>query len=360
MKISALNNFYPQTTSNKIKKHQNANTNSNFEYSKTYSNAIKSNSLGSIAFCANKKITQADVLKKETQVRMSSIKAFSKLQNVYYLLAPQWLKEAKDLYFEAQMDYCNLDADNIRVIKSIENGKIMPIGFTKYDSLKRPLYSAELKEGKIEKISSYNINGDIDSIVKINTNKDVVMSYQKGFDFDGSYDFKIDFFLQENGKLTPDVYREGHRKDDLGLSYYDKVMLFIDGNEMIYREGVDKCTTVDDPNGQTTAIEFEFQNADNFVYAKGQSRSDGRKPANQGEIVRISDSELTYWSKGHDVYPDGIIIQSPRITLKKGNVIEYDEGYKLDTNSTYLQRHNYLNMRDGIPKEILKSIGYLK
>ena len=180
MKISALNNFYSHAASNKIKKHQYVSTNNNFEYSKTYSNAIKSNALGNISFCATKKITQSEVYKKETQIRLESIKVFAKLQNIYHILAPQWLKEAKDLYFEAQMDYCNLDTDNIRVIKSIENGKIVPIGFTKYDTLKRPLYSAELKEGKIEKISSYNINGDIDSIVKINTNKDVDWALGKG------------------------------------------------------------------------------------------------------------------------------------------------------------------------------------
>lgn len=353
MKVNSIKQNYIQNNLKpSFKQTCKTNGSNNFEFSNISSNAIKSNSLANISFAA-KKITQADVIKKEAQVRLQAIGAHSKLQNVYYVLAPQWLKEAQDLYSLAQNDLTDL------IFGYDKNKEVTQTGFIRYDSFKRPLYKAEaeLANNTITKIYGYNIDGEIDKVIEINTNKNTIASYQKGYNEDGSYDFKMDYFTKDDGTIVPDVYRACHKKDELDFSNYSKVMLF-DECQMTYREGVRRCTYTSDPNGEIVDLEINFDDINNFSYKKGYKTTDGKKPTKSGECVFIEDSNLTYWDKGTEIYPDGIEIQSPKIEFKNGKVVEYDMGYKLDNFNNYLQRHNYIKDNNGISDEMLRLLGY--
>ena len=360
MKISALNSIQNKNiTTQQNKKTKNSIATNNFAFSKESTNSIKNNVLTNITFGSRKKITKTDVLKEETRVRLQAIKAHSRLNNIYHIIAPQHLREAQELYELAKVDLANLTSPDIKVAKVSKNKKVITSGFVRYDSLQRPLYGADIKDNKIEKIYKYNMNGEIDAIIGIKPEKDSIEYYQKGFNPDKSYDFKITYFTKEDGTIVPDIYCEGHQKDELGFSYYHRVMLFCDDESMTYREGVDKCCSMDDPNGQFEAIEFDFKDINNFSYTKGYQKGNGIKSAKSGEYIQIKDSCLVRWNKGLEVFPDGIEIQSPRIVLNKdGKVIEYDEGYKLDSKNNYLQRHNYIKAQNGLSDEILKVLGY--
>ena len=355
MKITAINQNYNQTyLKPSFKQTKKTNSLNDFEFSNISSRAIKSNSLANISFTA-KKITQADVIKKEAQVRLQAIGAHSKLQNVYYVLAPQWLKEAQNLYSLAQNDLTDL------IFGYDENKEVTQTGFIRYDSFKRPLYKAEaeLANNTIAKIYSYNIEGEIDKVIEINTNRNTIASYQKGYNEDGSYDFKMDYFTKDDGTIVPDVYRACHKKDELDFSSYSKVMLFNE-HQMTYREGIKRCTYTSDPNGEIVDLEINFDDINNFSYRKGYKTTDGKKPTKGGEFVLIQDSNLTYWDKGLETYPDGVKIQSPKIEFKNGKVVEYDMGYKLDAFNNYFQRHNYIKDYNGISNEMLRALGYLE
>ena len=355
MKIGAINKNYIQNNLKpSFKQASKTSGLNNFEFSNTSSVAIKSNSLANISFTA-KSITQADVIKKEAQVRLQAIGAHSKLQNIYYVLSPQWLKEAQDLYSLAQNDLTDL------IFGYDENKEVTQTGFIRYDSFKRPLYKAEaeLANNTITKIYGYNIDGEIDTVIEINTSKNTIASYQKGYNKDGSYKFKMDYFTYEDGTIVPDIYRAGHKLDEQNFSNYSKVMLF-NGCQMMYREGVKKCTYSTDPNGQIIDLEIDFDDINNFSYQKGYSATDGRKPTKSGERVFITDSSLTYWNKGLETYPDGIQVQSPRIKFKNGKMVEYDMGHKLYPSGNYLIKHNYIKDTNGISDEMLRVLGYLK
>ena len=353
MKISAINQNYIQNNLKSTFKQANKTGGSNnFEFSNISSNAIKSNSLANISF-TSKKITQADVIKKEAQVRLKAIGAHSELQNVYYVLAPQWLKEAQDLHTLAQKELSDLISGNSN------NKEATQTGFIRYDSFNIPIYSAEVTDNAITKIYSYNIEGEIDKVIEINADKHTIASYQKGYSEDGSYEFKMDYFTYEDGTIVPDVYRAGHKLDEQNFSNYSKVMLF-NGCQMMYREGVKKCTYSMDPNGQIIDLEIDFDDINNFSYQKGYSATDGRKPTKSGEHVFITDSSLTYWNKGLETYPDGIQVQSPRIKFRNGKMVEYDMGHKLDPSGNYLIKHNYIKDTNGISDEMLRVLGYLK
>lgn len=280
MKIPAISFSGKQYVStNKADAKNVSISNNNFNFSSEASNALKINTLASVSFGNS-----------EQKAKIEALNVYSKLQQVYNTHGEKVLDDAKELYKMASKDIYYLDADE-RIDRKMDvvDDRLTVVGFVKNDSLNRPLYEVDLKDGRISKITTFNIYG--------------IAEEEKEFDIKTGELVSCDFIKEDKkacrmefSSQKPSVYYEGIRKTGK-YNCYDKVMYFIDEDKMTYQEDVKKARAIYSTSPLRIGKEIEFTNSGNYTYMTSYDQGFADRPTTADEVIKVEDFSIVTHKK---------------------------------------------------------------
>lgn len=293
MKINSINTL--QYSSNKqLKKFCDNKQKVVYSYgvSSDVSNAVRNNALVNISFKGHN-LNSSAAKKREMELIVEAYNVYSDVMRVFRNTAPDCAEEARELYKLASDDVQNTSNDKCLTLEqTICNGKIVPHKLRRNDRFGLPIYSADFLNGKISQINAFDMPGNVSKVIKYNEETGDVVSYQKNTDDIGFvYDFLIEYD-SEYGVSELAKYSEKTKKDDNGNSNSEKVITFVDGESLFYKEDV-----VTTPFGEEIAAKriFDFANLSTFDYSSSFSKTQG-KETSQSEKIRIENNNMVSWT----------------------------------------------------------------
>ena len=350
------------------------NGNVEFDFSKEYSNSIKSSALSSISFSGNI-ITKKELSAKQDEVNQLASDTWEEHREIVRKADSHYkhgiwqhgevieqLEKAKDFgyansYYSSGVLNLECETENI-------DGKTVPTKVRRYFPAGELAYVALLQDGKPYQITSPDFDNEgSECIYQYYGNTSHPRVFIKGRTSNGFkerfvYSPCSNFTMKDNAPLS--LYEAGREKNSKNIINIKKSMEFIPNRSKaeLSKHQVD-IQKFKDGNLISRGKSFEFTSAaETYEYIEKYAvKPDGS--IEQGEKLLVEDFGIIEYDKGFSQLSDGTVVRKPKISLKNGKVIEISGGYT-KSSSGELKVEQNLFSKNGIPSKILTFLGFYK